>query len=104
MILIIESCLTEPPSEVTCFRDVTLFAKLFVFEDVLVECQPGTRAIYWNWLKSNGAHDFVSQMILETENQSGHKIKTTRGANYTTDRINYSNMNEILTWIRSLRY
>ena len=25
--LIIESCLTEPPSEISCFRDMTLYAK-----------------------------------------------------------------------------
>ena len=103
MILIIESCLTEPPSEITCFRDITLFSKLFIFEDILLECKPGTRAIYWNWLKSHGAHDFISQLVLDSEKQSGYTIKTTRGANYKTDRINYDNFKDIIYTLRSLK-
>jgi hypothetical protein len=103
MILIIESCLSEPPSEISCFRDVTLFAKLFVFEDILVECPVGTRAIYWNWLKSYGAHDFISQMIIAEEKQSGYKIKTTRDANYITDRIDYANLADIIRHLKSLK-
>lgn len=104
MILIIESCLTEPPSEITCFRDVTLFGKLFVFEDILIECKPGTRTIYWNWLKSHGAHDFVSQLILDSEKEHGYTIKTTRDANYKTDRINYNNLTDIIRRIDAVRY
>lgn len=103
MILIIESCLSEPPSEISCFRDITLYAKLFIFEDVLVECPPGTRALYWNWLKSYGAHDFISQMIIQGEKQSGYKIKTTRDANYITDRIDYANFHDIIDNLRNLK-
>lgn len=103
MILIIESCLSEPPSEVACFRDVTLFGKLFIFEDILVECKPGTRALYWNWLKSHGAHDFISQLILESEKQRGYTIKTTKDANLQIDRINYENLNDILNNLKKLK-
>ena len=74
MILIIESCLSEPPSEILCFRDVTLFSKLFIFDDILLECKPGTRAIYWNWLKSHGAHDFISQLVLEKGTDNHHLL------------------------------
>lgn len=103
MILIIESCLSEPPSEISCFRDITLYAKTFVFEDILVECPPGTRALYWNWLKSYGAHDFISQMIITGEKQSGYKIKTTRDADYKTDRIDYANFHDIMDHLKRLK-
>ena len=95
MILIIESCLTEPPSEVSCFRDVTLFAKTYIFEDILVECKEGTRSMYWKWLKSYGAHDYVSQLIKDTEKERGFSVKA-RGGNLTTDRIVCENLNEII--------
>jgi hypothetical protein len=103
MILIIESCLSEPPSEIACFRDVTLYSKLFIFEDILLECKPGTRAIYWNWLKSHGAHDFISQLILDSEKQRGYTIKTTSDANYKVDRINYENLNDIINNLKKLK-
>ena len=60
MPLKIQSCLTESPSEISCFRDVTLYAKTYCFEDVLLECEPGTRSAYWAWLKRHGAHMTLS--------------------------------------------
>ena len=102
MILIIESCLTEPPSEVTCFRDVTLYAKTFVFEDILLECKEGTRSMYWKWLKRFGAHDYISQLIKDTEKEHGFTIKTQRGS-FTTDRIVCENLNDIITRFARLR-
>lgn len=99
MNLIIESCLTEPPSELACFRDVTLFAKTYLFEDILVECKEGTRSIYWKWLKSHGAHDYVSELIRDTEEEDGFSIKAKRG-NLTTDRIVCENLNEIISRLK----
>lgn len=103
MILIIESCLTEPPSEISCFRDLTLFAKTFVFEDVILECVPGTRTLYWNWLKSHGAHDFVSDLIRIGEREEGYTIKTNPPANLVVDRIGCYNLNYIITQLNLLR-
>ncbi len=102
MILIIESCLSEPPSEISCFRDVTLYAKTFLFEDVLLECKEGTRSIYWEWLKRHGAHDYISQLVKEEEREMGFTIKTQQ-ANLVTDRINCNNLNEIVYRLNILR-
>jgi hypothetical protein len=101
MNLIIDSHLCEPPSEVACFRDVTLYGKIFIFEDVLLRCRTGTRSLYWNWLKAHGAHDFVSALILDHEVESGFKISPSRG-NMSIDRINAFNLNLIISRIRSL--
>ena len=77
----IHSCFTEPPSEIACFRDVTLFAQTWVFEDILLECPRGTRKLYWDWLKSHGAHDFISELIREGEESSYYTIKPNTPAN-----------------------
>ena len=103
MKLIIESCLSEPPSEISCFRDITLYAKTFCFDDVLLECPPGTRSMYWNWLKRYGAHDFVSYLIKSTEIERGYTIKTTKPANIVIDRISNDNLVYLVTRFEFLR-
>lgn len=97
MQLKIQSCLSEPPSEISCFRDVTLFARTWMFEDVLVVCEPGTRSVYWDWLKRHGAHDFVSELIRSDTKEPGYSIGTTPGHNIVTDRIACNNLSEIIS-------
>ena len=101
MILIIESSLSEPPSEIACFRDVTLFAKTYIFEDILLECREGTRSMYWHWLKRYGAHDYISQLVKDTEGERWFSIKT-QGGNLNTDRIICENLNTIISRLQAL--
>ena len=103
MKLKIQSCLTEPPSEISCFRDVTLYAKTYCFEDVLLECEPGTRSAYWAWLKRHGAHDFISDLILSDTKEPGYSIGTTPGFNIVTDRITCYNLSEIVSSLQRFR-
>ena len=103
MNLIIESCLSEPPSEIYCFRDITLYARTYIFDDVLLECPPGTRTAYWNWLKNYVAHDFISYLVRNTENETGYTIKTANDANITVDRIDVRNLNDIILRLKALR-
>lgn len=102
MNLIIEAPLCEPPSEVSCFRDVTLYGKIFIFEDILVKCDYGTRSMYWKWLKKHGAHDFISELICDHEREHGFVIGS-RMANIVTDRITVFNLNSILSSFQRLR-
>jgi hypothetical protein len=102
MNLIIEASFCEPPSEVACFRDVTLYGSVFIFEDVLVKCQKGTRSIYWKWLKDHGAHDFISQLLKEDEQEPGFKIATQRG-NLTLDRITCNNISSVIGTLQALK-
>lgn len=102
MKLIIDSFLCEPPSEIYPFRDVTLYAKTYIFEDVLLKCKKGTRTMYWNWLKQYGAHDFISYIIKDTELESGFLIATQQG-NLNIDRICYDNLNYIISSLKSIR-
>lgn len=102
MNLIIDSSLCAPPSEVSTFRDVTLYGKIFVFEDILLECEKGTRTFYWNWLKAHGAHDFISYLICRHEGESGFKLSPQRG-NLNIDNINAFNLNFIISALNSVK-
>ena len=102
MNLIIDSSLSEPPSEISCFRDVTLFGKVFIFEDVLLECPKGTRSMYWNWLKKHGAHDFISQLIKQGEVESGFCLRP-KGGNLRVERITASNLSWVISSLNKLR-
>ena len=96
MNLIIESPLSAPPSDVTCFRDVTLYSKTFIFEDILLRCDYGTRSFYWKWLKRNGAHDFISQLIRRHEKEPGFCMSPTNG-NLNVKKIDAFNLGFILS-------
>jgi hypothetical protein len=102
MKLIIDSNLCEPPSEIYPFRDITLYAKTYVFEDILLRCKGGTRSLYWRWLKNNGAHDFISYLIKDSELESGFLIAPKK-ANLNIEKISYSNLNFIIKVLKSLK-
>jgi len=101
MNLIIDSTLSEPPREISCFRDVTMYSKVFHFENVLLSCKMGTRSMYWNWLKNNGAHDFISYVLHEGELESGALIHPEKG-DIVVDRINAFNLNYIITRLKKI--
>jgi hypothetical protein len=71
MVIIYDCELTEPPSSIHCFRDVSLYSKIFLGCDNVVKCPKGMRTSYWRWLKGYGAYDFVDEIILQSEKQSG---------------------------------
>ena len=102
MNLIIEAPLCEPPSSPTLFRDVTLYAKTFIVEDVLLSCRSGTRTLYWKWLKAHGAHDFISYLIKDHENEGGFKIGVSR-SNLNISSINYNNVSFVLSCLSNLK-
>lgn len=101
MILRIRSELSAPPSSVTLFRDTTLFAETFCGMAVLMECEPGTRSLYWNWLKRNGAHDFIKDVVRPGE-ETGFLVGP-RDANINVDRIDYSNFDFLRTALYALK-
>lgn len=69
MNLIIDADLTNPPSEISVFRDITLYSKVFLNLDVLLECESEYKDIYYYWLKNRGAFDYVDDFVtLEEEN------------------------------------
>ena len=102
MKLIIDSSLCEPPSEIYPFRDVTLYAKTFIFEDVILKCPNGTRSLYWNWLKNYGAHDFISYLIKASDYEAGFSMGP-KHANILVESINAHNLTSIISNLRKIR-
>ena len=74
MILRIEAALFEPPSSISAFRDATLYSAIFAKLDVVLLCNPGTRSMYWDWLKRNGASTTTTNYTLFGEpSQSSYR-------------------------------
>ena len=67
MNLIIDASLSEPPSEVSVFRDVTLYSNVFLNYNILIECDTDMKDLYDYWLKIRGAFDFVDDFVVYDE-------------------------------------
>jgi len=99
MVVIYDSVLTEPPSSVHCFRDVTLYSNVFLNASNLLQCPKGTRSMYWKWIKEYGAHDFIEEILTSEEYQEGIYVGKDKKVNFSF--INESNLSLI---INNLRY
>ena len=93
MPIIIDATLTEPPSSVMCFRDLTLYAKCFIERNVIVECEEEMQDIYWKWLKRYGAFDFVEDLVCPFS-LAGFSVRPSSG-NITVPLIDEINLNFI---------
>ena len=100
MNIIIHAGLSEPPSSIACFRDVTLYSSCFAKASVLVECRKSMTDIYYKWLKDHGAYDFIEE-IIKPKQELGFRIGY-EGSNLAIDRITANNLNFIVSTIRRL--
>jgi len=62
-LLIVDGHLIFPPTEVSCFRDVTLYAQVFRSLDVVVQVEPHWVDTCYHYLKSRGALDYVEDFV-----------------------------------------
>ena len=90
MKVIIDGSLSEPPSSVYCFRDVTLYASCFVKASVLLECKKSLKDSYYHWLKRYGAYDFIDQIVSFGEKEQGYRIGIKK-ASLKIEKINEEN-------------
>lgn len=102
MVIIYDSNLTEPPSSVHCFRDVTLYSKVFLSFNNILRCPKGTRSMYWSWIKKYGAHDFIDQLILEEEEEDGITVSEF-GGNVQIKSINESNYGTLINILKQYK-
>lgn len=96
--LIIDADLTNPPTEISVFRDVTLYSKIFLDYTILLECDNRHRDIYYYWLKSKGAFDYVDDFI-----NFGDEYGVTIRHEYGTICVEYlssSKLNEIISLLK----
>lgn len=98
MNLIIDADLTNPPTEISVFRDVTLYSKIYLNYNILLECRRDDRDIYYYWLKNRGAFDYVDDFIDKYE-ESGVTIREVGG----TISIKFFNAQELNSVISLLK-
>tara|TARA_B100000287_G_C20481244_1_gene721268 strand:- start:402 stop:722 length:321 start_codon:yes stop_codon:yes gene_type:complete len=75
VILTIKAELSEPPSEPLPFRDVTMASKDMEL-DVLIECEPSLKDLYWRFLKPRGMLDYVDYLITPREEKNSIRLDT----------------------------
>lgn len=105
MKLIIREEVIEPPTNLTCFRDVTLYSTIFLGFDVLVETNEDDLDAYYKFLRKNYCHDFVKAMVTRKEKESGLRMNVKREAdvNIVVDGIHYNNYTDVLAKLASFR-
>jgi len=90
MNLLISSELTAPPSEVSAFRTLTLYATTFKQLDCLVEVDKNEIDFYYKWLKDRYALDFVKQFVYIGET-TGFRLQYSR-----IKKLTYNNLNDLI--------
>ena len=63
MNLLVHAPLCEPPTESLPFRYVLSCAKIDCEASVLLECAHGTEDMYWQFMRSRGMFDFISDIV-----------------------------------------
>lgn len=101
MDLIIDGSLTAPPSQVYCFRDISLYTKCFLNKNVFVECCEKEIDLYWSWLKQNNSYDFVDAMV-NCDEVNGFKVGPHKKSNLQIELINYNNQSFVLKKISAI--
>jgi len=94
--LIIRGELINPPSSITCFRDLTFYAHEFCSYNVIVEGEP--KDPYYSFLKRRGAMDYVDDILLPGE-EIGMRVDSEFVYSPTVcvvDKINAYNLRYVL--------
>lgn len=99
--LIVDADLTEPPSETSVFRDVTLYAKTFLDHDVLIECERDVVDLYWYWLKKRCAFDFVDDFV-DMGTEFGIRLNS-RGGSIVVRRLTAESLNFVIGRLTAMR-
>ena len=103
MNLIVRAPLSEPPTESLPFRYVLSCANIDCGMDVLLECENGTKDLYWKFLNQRGMFDFISDIILPLE-ERGLSIDTqvrNQRATILTNYIRIENQLEIIESVKN---
>ena len=103
MNLIVHAPLSEPPTESLPFRYVLSCAHLDCDMDILLECEWGTKDLYWKFLNQRGMFDFISDIIFPLE-ERGLRIDTqvrNQRATIITKYIRVENQSHLIESIKN---
>ena len=92
----------EPPTESLPFRYVLSCAKIDCEASVLLECEQGTEDMYWQFMRSSGMFDFISD-IIEPLQERGVSLDTRirqQRATILTKYIRFENQVNIISQMK----
>jgi len=98
MRLIVRASVTNPPTSILSFRELTHFAKHKLYMDVLIETH--NVDLYYKWLKPRGAMDYIDD-ILPVGIENGLRIEPEAlyAPSIVVDRITPENQKQLSTRI-----
>ena len=102
MNLLICAPLSEPPTEALPFRYVLSCAQLDCEMDVLLECEGGTKDLYWKFLNQRGMFDFISDIVYPLQ-EKGLSIDTEVRNQRATIITNYIRLENQIQIIESIK-
>jgi len=93
----INAGLSETPTEILVFRDLTMDLTYDLEFDILIEVCQETKDSYYFYLKNAGLLDFIKEIVNEFEESGGIHIDyaARRPDTIVTDRINEFNKKKI---------
>jgi hypothetical protein len=99
MTLIIRDSLVNPPTWFSSFRDLTLFCRVFLKIDTVIESEHAD--LYYRWLKSRGGMDFVEDFVRPgVEDGVRLDVEPNFPRTIVTDRIVPENTHGLIHQIR----
>jgi len=99
-IIIIKNDLIFPPSEISVFRDITLYTKVYTEHDVVIESEPHHVDTCYKYLTAHGAFDYVDDIIHPGE-EAGVIVSDTTPCAVHARRFWSGNLNRILASLRA---
>ena len=103
--LIINACLSEPPTESLYFRYLTLVARKNLDYNVLIESERELKDLYFKFLREKGAMDFENEIIAPEDREDGVRIDISNNYSKTiiVGRIDCSNVINLIGQISFFR-
>ncbi|BET67270.1 hypothetical protein ASA1KI_21880 [Opitutales bacterium ASA1] len=99
MTLIIRDTLVNPPTWFSSFRDLTLFCRILLRVDTVIESEHVD--LYYRWLKARGGMDFVEDFVRPgTEDGVRLDFEPNYPRTIVTDRIVPENTQKLVNKIR----
>lgn len=100
MTLIIRDQLVTPPSWFASFRDLTLYCRVFLQDNVVIESE--NVDLYYRWIKPRGGMDFVEDFVRPgAENGLHLDLERNYPRTIVTDRIAPENLDRLIQRIRA---
>jgi hypothetical protein len=98
--LIINGHLMFPPSEVSCFRDITLYVHVFVEVPVVVQVESKHVDDCYRYMKQTGSFDYV-QDIIAPQTETGVILSDSAPYHVRARKLWAGNLNRVINDLKT---